>query len=101
MLEANLELILLLLRYKFKLDEEQFAILRAHLTPKINDDSEHGWEELVYASMTNLLRTCLAKSAKDTSASQTTIKPLGDLNKLKKHITIVFDRLSKGGVISL
>ena len=80
---------------------EEYDILRYHLTPHIDDYSEFGWEELTYAAMTNLLRTCLAKSSKDKNTQQTAIKPLTDIGKLKKHITIVCDRLSKGGKIQL
>jgi Bardet-Biedl syndrome 9 protein len=75
--------------------------MKCHLSARIDDDSEHGWEEVTNAAMTNLLRTCLAKSSKDQTTTQTSIKPLTDISKLKKHITIVCDRLSKGGKISI
>lgn len=35
-----------------------------HLSPYIDDESEHGWEETTNASMTHLLKTCLAKGGK-------------------------------------
>lgn len=51
--------------------------------------------------MTNLLKTCLAKSSKEASASNASIKKLSDTAKLKKHLTIVCDRLARGGKISI
>jgi hypothetical protein len=33
-----------------------------HLSPHIDDLNEHGWEEITNISMTNLLKTCLAKT---------------------------------------
>lgn len=59
-----------------------------------------GWEERVDAAMIHLLRTSLAKVAKDSvSGSASGHPPLTmpeDTKKMKKHISIVFDRLSKG-----
>ena len=63
--------------------------------------SEHGWEEKTYASVTNLLRTCLAKHSKDAAVVNNQIKPLTEVSKLKKHISIVCDRMSKGGQLAL
>ena len=56
------EIILLLIQIRFKMNEEEFQILSMHLSPKVDDDSEHGWEELVNAGMNSLLKTCLAKA---------------------------------------
>jgi len=63
-LSCSVEIILTLLRIKFKLNQEEFDILRSHLSPKIDDVSEHGWEEMTNTAMTNLLKTCLAKTGK-------------------------------------
>lgn len=46
--------------------------------------------------MTNVLRTSLAKSAKESAAVPAPLQMPDDTNKLKKHITIVCDRLAKG-----
>lgn len=32
-----------------------------HISPIIDDNNEHGWEEITNASMVNLLKTCLSK----------------------------------------
>jgi Bardet-Biedl syndrome 9 protein len=44
--------------------EEEYDILRMHLSPYVDDQSEHGWEEITNAGMTHLLKTCLAKGGK-------------------------------------
>ena len=48
------------------------------------------------ASITHLLRTCLSKSAKDQSVNPTPLALLKDTTKLKKHITLLCDRLGRG-----
>ena len=55
-----------------------------------------GWEESVDAAITHLLRTCLAKSAKDQTVNPQPLAMLKDTTKLKKHIALLCDRLSKG-----
>ena len=55
-----------------------------------------GWEEMVDAAITHLLRTCLAKSAKDQTVNPNPLGMLKDTTKLKKHIALLCDRLSKG-----
>ena len=63
-----------------------------------------GWEECVDAAMTHLLRTSLAKVAKDSAPPATQTPPLSmppDTAKLKKHISIVCDRLNKGARLAL
>lgn len=46
------------------MNDEEYEILRMHLSPHVDDDSENGWEEITNASMTTLLRTCLVKQGK-------------------------------------
>lgn len=44
------------------------------------------------------MRTILAKSEKDKlKNTSNTLEEVKDINKFKKHIQQVFDRLSKGG----
>ena len=45
-----------------------------------------------------MLRSKLAKSEKEQGAN-VTLKQLADVEKLKKHITIVCDRLAKGAIL--
>lgn len=61
----------------------------------------HGWEEMTEAGMTQLLRSCLARSAKESAAQVPPATQLTDTLKLKKHISLVLERLSKGGQLSL
>ena len=51
---------------------------------------------MVDASITHLLRTCLAKSAKDMTVNPTPLALIKDTQKLKKHIALLVDRLGKG-----
>ena len=64
-----------------------------------------GWEESVDAAMTHLLRTSLAKVAKDcaheSALGQPPLVMPEDTTKLKKHISIVFDRLKKGACVTV
>ena len=58
-----------------------------------------GWEELVDAAVTHLLRTSLAKSGKDQQqqmSQSTDLEMPADTHKLKKHIALLCDRISKG-----
>ena len=66
-------LILTLVRYRFGLDAENFALLQSYFALSCMDaDDESGWEETVDAAMTHLLKTSLAKTAKESSATRRT-----------------------------
>jgi len=95
-LSCATHLMLMLIRYRFNLDDENFQLIRAHLSPEVADNTEQGWEEITDAAMTHLLRTSLAKSAKESAVAPAPLSMPADTNKLKKHITIVCDRLAKG-----
>lgn len=60
-----------------------------------------GWEEQVDAAVTHLLRSCLAKSSKDTTINPQPLVVLKDTTKLKKHIALVCDRLSRGARLTV
>ena len=55
-----------------------------------------GWEETVDAAVTHLLRTTLAKSTKDQTLNPQALKLPEDTSKVKKHIALLCDKLSKG-----
>jgi hypothetical protein len=59
---------------------------------------EIGWEERVNCALVQALRTGLAKPGKESLAGSAPPKPkmAADTKKLKKHMTLVCDRLSKG-----
>lgn len=90
------QLMVLLIRFKYGLDEENFAVLTSYLSPIVADNLEQGWEECTDSAMTHLLRTVLAKNSRDSSTVAQPLKPLPDTNKFKRHIQIVCDRLHKG-----
>ncbi|CAM9678200.1 unnamed protein product [Ectocarpus sp. 8 AP-2014] len=99
-LGCAVRLVALLAQHRFQLPCKDHKLLLAHLYPDVTNTEDQGWEESVHAAVTHLLRTSLAKVAKDAappSAGQT--PPLSmpaDTVKLKKHLSIVFDRLNKG-----
>lgn len=99
-LSAGTELVLLLVRFRFELDQENFRVLRLHLSPEMSDTVEQGWEEQVDASLIHLLRTSLARNAKDRATLPPPMKVPSDTLKLKKRITNVVDRLASGGRIA-
>ena len=62
--------------------------------------SFQGWEETTDAALTFLLRTSLAKPGKENQgATPITLDVPKDTTRLKKHISSVMDRISKGGRI--
>ncbi|XP_067837947.1 protein PTHB1 isoform X2 [Heptranchias perlo] len=84
------------------LSKDQMAILEATFLPLMQDTQELGWEECVDAAVAHLLRTCLSKSSRDQALSSTSqLSMPKDTCRLKKHITLLCDRLSKGGRLSL
>eukprot|EP00913_Durusdinium_trenchii_P004632 g4301.t1 len=113
-LSAATELILLLIKFRFGLDEDNFSVLRRHFSPEICDTTEQGWEEKVDTSLLHLLRTSLARSAKDrntlpppmkvfhlgSSPKSSPQKAVQDTMKLRKRITNVVDRLATGARVT-
>ena len=50
-LSLCIEIILLLIEIKFKIEKEQKERLKLFLSPQVDDESEDGWEELTYLSL--------------------------------------------------
>lgn len=98
-LSCSVSLINKLIRYRFQLSDASFAVLCSHLSSSVVDSLECGWEEITDAAMTHLLRTCLAKSAKESAMITSDLQMAPDTSKVKKHITIVLDRMSKGATL--
>mmetsp|Transcript_22638 Transcript_22638/g.70294 ORF Transcript_22638/g.70294 Transcript_22638/m.70294 type:complete len:843 (+) Transcript_22638:343-2871(+) len=96
LLACGCQVIIMLIRYRFNLDDESFEMLSSYLSPVVETVGEQGWEECTDASMTHLLRTSLAKNAKEQTAVPQPLAPLKDTTKLKKHISIVCERLARG-----
>jgi Bardet-Biedl syndrome 9 protein len=97
-LSAGTRLLLLLLRLRFSLDEEDVGLLSAHLTPIVDETPDQGWQERTDAALTHLLRSGLSKNGREGGAATqaTSLTRPADAAKLKKHITLVCDRLHKG-----
>lgn len=56
-----------------------------------------GWEETTDAALTFLLRTSLAKVGKENQgATPITLEPAKDTSRIKKHVSSVVDRITKG-----
>jgi Bardet-Biedl syndrome 9 protein len=64
LLESLCRGIAMLSALKFGLSSEERSMLESHLCPNISEGTEQGWEETVEASLTYLLKTCLAKAVK-------------------------------------
>ncbi|XP_012494210.1 PREDICTED: protein PTHB1 [Propithecus coquereli] len=101
-LKSATHLVILLIGLWQKLSADQTAILEAAFLPLQEDTQELGWEETVDAAISHLLKTCLSKSSKEQAlnfSSQLNIPK--DTSRLKKHITLLCDRLAKGGRLCL
>ncbi|KAM4580045.1 protein PTHB1 [Odontesthes bonariensis] len=105
-LRSATHLLVLLMSLWQGLTPDQTAILEATLLPLLQDTPQLGWEESCDAAVSHLLRSCLSRSPKDqaTSLAQTGGPTLGlppDNARLKKHITLLCDRIGKGGRLTL
>lgn len=96
-LGAGVQLLLLLCKLQFGLSQGELQVLSSCLSPVVHDGLEvGGWEEMTEAAMTQLLRTSLARSQKDAAASVPFGEPVQDTARLRKHISLVLERLAKG-----
>ncbi|XP_062394267.1 protein PTHB1 [Sardina pilchardus] len=102
-LRSATHLVILLVSLWQGLGADQTAILEASLLPLLQDTPQLGWEESVDAAVSHLLRTCLSRSPKDqaTALSTAALSMPKDTARLKKHLTLLCDRLGKGGRLSL
>ncbi|XP_041374621.1 protein PTHB1-like [Gigantopelta aegis] len=95
-LSSGTYLVNLLIKLWMDLTDEEFRVLESTLSPIVNDSDQQGWQETVDASVTHILRTTLAKSAKDQSVNPSPLTMPSDTTKVKKHIALLCDRLGKG-----
>ena len=80
---------------------EEISMVKAALTPNVHDGQDQGWQESTDAALTFLLRTSLAKAGKENQgATPITLDLAKDTNRIKKHISSVIDRVTKGSRIS-
>ncbi|XP_043835168.1 protein PTHB1 isoform X1 [Dromiciops gliroides] len=101
-LKSATHLVIMLIGLWQKLSADQMAILEAAFLPLQQDSQELGWEETVDAAVAHLLKTCLSKSSKEQALNLTSrLNMPKDTGRLKKHITLLCDRLAKGGRLCL
>ncbi|XP_004677203.1 PREDICTED: protein PTHB1 [Condylura cristata] len=101
-LKSATHLVILLIGLWQKLSADQIAILEATFLPLQQDTQELGWEETVDAAISHLLKTCLSKSSKEQALNLSSqLNMPKDTSRLKKHITLLCDRLAKGGRLCL
>ena len=65
-LSQGIDIILSMLRVRFKIDEEEFDLLRSHFTPDAStiidlDATENSWEDVANASLGYLLKNGFGK----------------------------------------
>ena len=89
-------LILKLLEISHTLSKEEFNILSQCLSTDVDSTGDIGWEEITDLALTYLLKNSLSRSSKDSSVSLPALELPRDTSKLKKHITLVCDRIAKG-----
>ena len=102
---ANLSCITSLLVFLIQLSTgmvgDEVAKVQSALTPIVQDNLEQGWQETTDAALTFLLRTSLAKAGKENQgATPITLEAAKDTTRIKKHISSVVDRITKGSRIS-
>ncbi|XP_067931750.1 protein PTHB1-like [Watersipora subatra] len=95
-LSSAINLLNYLILLTYDLSEADFKVLQAILDPNVTDNGYQGWEEMVDTTITQQLRTNLAKSVKDQNVNIEMLHLGGDTSKLKKHIAIFIERISKG-----
>ncbi|KAM5273652.1 protein PTHB1 [Ctenodactylus gundi] len=101
-LKSATRLVITLLGLWQKLSTDQLAILEAAFLPLQQDAQDLGWEETVDAAVAHLLKTCLSKSSKEQAlALSSQLSVPKDTSRLKKHITLLCERLAKGGRLCL
>lgn len=85
-----------LVRLWTDMTDAEFKVLENSISPVVSDSTEQGWQEMTDAAVTHLLRTVLAKSAKDAAVNPSPLAIPSDTSKVKKHIALLCDRLGKG-----
>ncbi|NWI09047.1 PTHB1 protein, partial [Crypturellus soui] len=101
-LQSATHLVVMLISLWQKLSADQIAVLEATFLPLAQETDDLGWEEAVDAAISYLLRTCLSKSSKEQALTLTSELCIPkDTSRLKKHITLLCERLAKGGRLSL
>ena len=90
------KLIVKLLEISHALSKEESNVISQSLSADVDSNGDIGWEEKTDLSLTYLLKTSLSRSSKDAAVSFPALELPRDTSKLKKHISLVCDRIAKG-----
>ena len=93
-----LRLLLLLAKLSTNLSQAEYERLEAALSPVVHIGQAQGWQETTDAALTFVLRTSLAKPGRENQgATPITLEPAKETSRIKKHVSSVMDRITKGG----
>ena len=103
-LSNAIEICCLCLSLQCRMSDAQYDALRNYLTSWVDEgnlQSDLGWEEIVQQSTAHLLRTSLSRKQGQTNMvnTNTRIEPLENVEKLRKQIAAVFERIKAGSVL--
>ena len=88
----------MLSRLSSNISSEDFARLESALSPVVHVGWEQGWQETTDAALTFILRTSLAKPGRENQgATPISLETSKETSRVKKHVSSVMDRLTKGG----
>ena len=90
------KLIVKLLEISHSLSKDEYNIISQSLSADVDSSGDIGWEEKTDLALTYLLKTSLSRSSKDAAVSFPALELPRDTSKLKKHISLVCDRIAKG-----
>ena len=80
------------------INNEDYERLESALSPIVHIGQDQGWQETTDAALTFLLRTSLAKPGRENQgATPITLEVSKETSRVKKHVSSVLDRLTKGG----
>ena len=103
-LSAALQMLLMLMEFRFGIKFDGVRVLRSYISPSVQDIFEQCWEELAEASVAALIRIFLTGNKKagnlDIGQSQP-YDEVHDTSKLKKLISAACERLARGYVVPL
>lgn len=95
-LSSGTHLFNFLIKIWTNMSDEEYKVLLSTITPVVTDSLNNGWVESVDAAVTHILRTTLAKAAKDQTLNPQPLQMPEDTTKVKKHIALMIDKLGKG-----
>jgi PTHB1 C-terminus len=72
---------------------EDVKLATSHLSPLVSDTDDIGWEEVTDASLVELLKGPLAKSAQERAATVSLSETFSTCEKFKRHLEIFVDRV--------